>query len=241
VTRSVLAAATFLTRFPLGHGGVDARAVAAGTPYYPLMGGAVGAGAGGIGVALVSVLPLTVAAALVVAFAAVATGAIHLDALADTADAAGGRTRAERLRIMRDHSVGAFGATALALFVVVEVAAVGALLEEGVGAVLVFVAAFAASRAAAAPLAALFPYARDEEAVPAFVTYRRALAGVVVAVALCVPAGGGGLAAFAAATLVAAMSGIACRRWLAGVTGDTLGATVAVAEASALVVAVGVG
>jgi adenosylcobinamide-GDP ribazoletransferase len=165
---------------------------------------------------------------------------MHLDALADTADAVGGRTPADRLRIMRESSVGAFGATAVTLYVVIEVAAIAELLEDGVGSVPVFVAAFAASRAAAPPLAALLPYARAEEAVPAFVTGKRALAGVVVAGALCIPAGVGGVVVLAGTSVVTAASTVIYRRWLAGVTGDSLGATVAVAEASALVAAVAV-
>jgi adenosylcobinamide-GDP ribazoletransferase len=238
VTPGVVAAAAFLTRFPVGRATVDPRAVAAAAPYYPVVGAVLGAGAGGAGVALGFLLPSTLAAALVVALLAVATGGMHLDALADAADAAGGRTRAERLRIMRDHSVGAFGATAVALFVVVEVAAFAALLENEVRIALDIVAAFAASRAAAVGLAAVMPYARGEEGVPAFVTRRHAAAASVVAAALCVPAGVSGLAALAATATVAAASALACRRWLAGVTGDTLGATVALAEASALVAAV---
>jgi adenosylcobinamide-GDP ribazoletransferase len=224
----------------MGRATLDARTVAAAAPYYPVVGAAVGAGAAGVGVALGFLLPATLAAALVVALVAVATGGMHLDALADTADAAGGPTPAERLRIMRDHSVGAFGATAVTLFVVVEVAAVSALLEDEVRMALDVVAAFAASRAAAVGLAAAMPYARGEEGVPVFVTRQHAAAAIVVAAALCVPAGVSGLAALAATATVAAASALVCRRWFAGVTGDTLGATVALAEASALVAAVAV-
>ena len=44
---------------------------------------------------------------------AVLTGVLHLDALADTADALGAATRERALEIMRDHSIGAYGAVAL--------------------------------------------------------------------------------------------------------------------------------
>ena len=58
-------------------------------------------------------LPSLGAAALGLGVAALLTGALHLDALADTADALGGATRERRLEIMRDHAIGAFGAVAL--------------------------------------------------------------------------------------------------------------------------------
>jgi adenosylcobinamide-GDP ribazoletransferase len=235
VTRGLVAAVTFLTRFSLGDGRSDPLAVAAAAPYYPVVGGAIGGGAGILGLVLTSALPSTLSAAIVVAAVTVATGAIHVDALADTADAAGGRTPADRLRIMRDHAVGAFGATAIALFVAVEVAAISALLEDPADDLIGFVAAFAASRAAAAPVAALLPYAREGPAVPPLITGRRALAGVAVAAGLCLPAGVGGLAAFVAAAAVTAAAALVYRRWLGGVTGDALGATIALAEVLALV------
>jgi adenosylcobinamide-GDP ribazoletransferase len=240
MSRSLVAATTFLTRLPVGGDEVDTRAVAAAAPYYPVVGGAIGAAAGAAGAVLALILPHLVAGALVVALAVAATGAIHIDGLADTADAAGGRTPAERLRIMRDHSVGAFGATAVALFVVVEVAAISTLLEDGLAVAVVLLAVFAASRSAAAPLAALLPYARDKAGVPVFFTRRGALAGVVVAAILCAPAGLSGLAALGAAAVVVAAGAAFYRRWLGGITGDALGATVAVAEALALVAATAV-
>ena len=47
--------------------------------------------------------------------AVLVTGALHVDGLADTFDAAGGRSRERALEIMRDSRLGTFGASALAL------------------------------------------------------------------------------------------------------------------------------
>lgn len=70
---------------------------------------------------------------LVIATGAWATGALHLDVLADTADGlGGGRTREDALRIMRDHAVGAYGAIALALLLVLKIAALSELLAARV-------------------------------------------------------------------------------------------------------------
>ena len=66
---------------------------------------------------------------------------MHLDALADTADALGGSSRERALEIMRDHAVGAFGAVALVVVCLVDAAAIGALAEGGDAARLATVAA----------------------------------------------------------------------------------------------------
>ena len=70
-----------------------------------------------------------VAAGIALAVVVALTGALHVDALADTADAIGaGRARA--LEVMRDSRIGAFGAVAVALAVLVEAGAVGGLRER---------------------------------------------------------------------------------------------------------------
>ena len=91
--------------------------------------------------------------------AALLTGALHLDALADTADALGARTRERALEIMRDPRIGTFGVVALAVTVLVEADAVGSLAAAG-DAVAAFATAGALSRAVAAPVAVALPYAR---------------------------------------------------------------------------------
>ncbi len=59
-------------------------------------------------------LPPLVIGALVVAVAAMTTGALHEDGLADAADGLfGGRTPTRRQEIMRDSRIGSFGALAL--------------------------------------------------------------------------------------------------------------------------------
>ena len=55
------------------------------------------------------------AAAVTLAATLLLTGAMHEDGLADTADGLGGRTREQKLEIMRDSRIGTFGACALAI------------------------------------------------------------------------------------------------------------------------------
>jgi adenosylcobinamide-GDP ribazoletransferase len=184
-------------------------------------------------------LPTLVAGGLAVALAAVLTGAMHLDALADTADAFGGRTRERSLEIMRDHAVGAFGAVALVLACLVDAATVGALGATG-DAALVGLAAGAAGRAAILPLAFLLPYARPGGGQGRVLEGMRpgaVLVGVGLAIVLAVPAGLPGLAALGAGAVVSAILGLYWLRWLGGVTGDVLGATAKLVETATLVTA----
>ncbi len=123
------AAIGFLTRLPAGRNSAcDAKDVARSARWFPLVGGLLG----GISVAalwlLSRVFPPLVTAVLIVAIDAALTGAMHFDGLADTADGfGGGRTRADVLRIMRDHAIGSYGAIALILAITLKVATIATL------------------------------------------------------------------------------------------------------------------
>ncbi len=161
--RAAVAALAFLTRVPVGRRLVlDGGDVARAGPAFPLIGACLGAVVGGIAAGLASPLSPLLAAALAIGAGTLLTGALHLDALADTADALGGRSRERALEIMRDHAIGAYGAAAIALDLLVKAAAIAALARDGH--VLPFaIAAGALSRAVPVPLAAALPYARPGE------------------------------------------------------------------------------
>jgi len=240
VARGGLAAVGFLTRVPVRRR-LDARDVALGVPFFPLVGAAVGLVAGGAGVLLHPHVPALAAAGVVVGVELVLTGGMHVDALADTADAAGAHTRERALEIMRDPRIGSFGASALVVDLLVRAAAIAALLDTG-GAMTALVAAGALSRAAALPLAAGLPYARAEGGPGSVLSGRTswpaAAAGVAVGLGLSLVAGIDGLAAAGAAAGVALILALVFRRWLGGVTGDSLGAVTELAGTAALLVLV---
>jgi adenosylcobinamide-GDP ribazoletransferase len=171
----------------------------------------------------------------------VLTGGMHLDALADTADALGGWTRERRLAIMRDHAIGAFGAVALVLTLLLEASLLATLAVDG-NAWRAFAAAGACSRVSSLPLAAALPYAREEgqgAALARGIRWRDAAAGVAVAGGLALAAAGlAGLAALVATLGLVVLTGAFFRSWIGGVTGDTLGATVELAQLVGLVVLV---
>jgi adenosylcobinamide-GDP ribazoletransferase len=242
--RAAAGALTFLTRVPLGRTVVlDGSDVARGALLFPLVGAAVGALSGGAAVLLHPWLPSLPAAGIALGVAVLLTGAMHLDALADTFDAVGAPTRERALEIMRDSRLGAFGTTAIALDLLIKVGAVAALLDRD-GALPALIAAGAVSRAASTPLAALLPYPRAEGGPGSVLTGRVSRQAAAAAVSLAV-----GIAILAAGVTGAVMAGTAgvvaiCLaviylRWLGGATGDCLGAVTELAETAALVVAAG--
>src|SRR5439155_4972888 len=242
--RAVAAAITFQTRLPLGRriavGGDD---VARSGVAFPLVGAGVGAAVGGVAVALAPHLSPLVAAAIALAFGALLTGGLHLDALADTADALGARTRERALEIMRDHAIGAYGATGLGLDLLLK-AGVLAALDLRTRTIGVVAAAGAISRAGSVALAAALPYARAEGGTGVALTTGgriRAFVGATLAVGIALAAAGTMGAAMAGVALaVAVVAAFAFRAWLGGVTGDTLGAVVELTETAGLVTALAI-
>jgi adenosylcobinamide-GDP ribazoletransferase len=229
---SLRAAVGFLTRVPVGR--VEGADVARGAVAFPVVGAGIGAAAGGLALLVHPPLSPGVAAALAVATGTVLTGALHLDALADTADAVGAQTRERALEIMRDSRIGSFGAVALGLDLLLRVTVVAQLLGGSLLGPLI--AAGALSRGASVAVAAALPYAREGDGV---LDQRRSslaaggVAIVIAAVALRTDA----VAVIGSVAIVTVVLVALYRRWLGGVTGDTLGAASEIAELTALLVA----
>jgi adenosylcobinamide-GDP ribazoletransferase len=240
--RAAAAAASFLTRVPVGRlVALGPDDVARGAVLFPAVGAGMGALVGGVAVGLDSRLTLLLAAALAVAAEALVTGAIHLDALADTADGLGAPTKERALEVMREPAIGSFGATALGLDLLVKTAALAALLD-GPDPVLAALAAFALGRAAPLALSWALPYARPGGGTGASLAGPgRApwlAAGLVVGIGIAVGALGlRGLWLVAGAVAAVVLVGLVARRRFGGVTGDVLGAAVELATVLALVAA----
>ncbi len=166
----------------------------------------------------------------------VITGAMHEDGLADFADALGGRSREDRLRIMRDPGTGVFGVLALLILAVaIPVLSLVAIMQARglAAAMLALVSAHAVSRAGMVWQLASLPPARTEgqgaaAGRPGMGELRMALmiASFITAM-LLLPIWETMLLVGAA---LAALAGVALTGWLArrlvgGQTGDVLGAT----------------
>jgi adenosylcobinamide-GDP ribazoletransferase len=237
--RGFLGAVSFLTRIPVGIR-IDGDDVSRGGALFPLVGAGIGAVTGALADGLAGPLTAPLAAVIGVAASAVLTGALHLDALADTADALGASSRERALEIMRDHSIGAYGAVALVLGLGVKVAALAALAAHR-DALRFAVCAAAVARVVPVLLSAALPYARPGGGIGRALASTRPVRVVVaaaIAVAFCVWLGATPL--LAAAAGVALAVAVVSRRWLGGVTGDVLGAGAELAELAALVVAVAI-
>ncbi len=190
-------------------------------------------------------LPPLLAATLAVATLTALTGALHEDALADCADGfGGGRTRERKLAIMRDSAVGAFGATAIALSLLLRCSAIAAAVVQGCGGTAMIVAAVLSRAACFVPLAML-PPARAEgrgSAVAGLGRFRF-LAACVVALVVAgavTAAMQAGLVLALSATLAAALAALAMTelawRQIEGQTGDVAGAAQQAAEVAVLIV-----
>lgn len=237
--RGLAAAVAFLTRVPVGRSlALDAGDVARGGALFPLVGAGIGAVAGGLADGLAGSLGATLAAVLGVAAATALTGVLHLDGLADTADALGATSRERALEIMRDHAVGAYGTTALVLGLAAKIAALAALAGRG-DALRYAVCAAAVARLVPVVLSAWLPYARPGVGTGSALAgagWRRPLVALALAAGVC--AWLDALPMLAVGFVVAAVAGVATRRWLGGVTGDVLGAGAELTEIASLVAAV---
>ncbi|GAA4881439.1 adenosylcobinamide-GDP ribazoletransferase [Serinicoccus chungangensis] len=237
-------ATSFLTRVPLpAREGFD---LAGAAWAFPVVGAGVGAVVGTVAWSGHLLLPTLVAATLAVLAEVVLTGALHLDGLADCADGCGGHDRATRLRIMKDHAVGVYGAAAVVLALLLQVAAVHALLGalDGWGVVAVLAAVGAVSRSVMLPVALRLPSARPDGTAGPLVRGLRPrqvlLAGGLGAAStlLVWPVGVWvALGVLLAAVVTPLLVGVWADRMLGGATGDVLGATAVLTQVTGLLAA----
>ena len=234
-------AITFLTIAPIRV--VDrAQSLSRAAGWFPLVGAGIGAVAGGIGWLARPALGSTVAAVLTVAALVVSTGALHQDGLGDCADAVGARggDRNRRLEVMRDPSIGTFGALALALWLMLMVAALSGLSRTH--AFCAIVVATTLGRWAALLHAAASAPARHDGLGAGFTVSLWAMivpTGVAAAAALGIEGPGRGAAALAAVGAVSAFVTLGARSLFGGRTGDSLGAAVALAEVAVVLTLLG--
>ncbi len=194
----------------------------AGAVWYPVVGALIGLLA-----AAASLTPMGATMSIVVVV--LITGGLHEDGLADICDAVrAGRTRERMFEILKDSRIGAYGATAIALSILVRWHAMSRLSGDIWWK---FALAFAASRAAMVVLAAITPPAAPglgESFSTSLPKYAAPLAVLQVSAFLAWPA-----------LLAAAASVLLTRAWLmrrlGGITGDCLGFQCQATEAVVLV------
>jgi adenosylcobinamide-GDP ribazoletransferase len=232
--------------------GGSAPATPASVPWFPVVGAGLGGALGTLWWVLDEVMPPFVAASVVAAADLGLTGMLHFDGLIDAADGLLPHLdRDERLAVMAEPQVGAFGVTAACALLAMRVAALGSVGRRPLwDRVLLLSALLATSRATMALAALHLPYARKSgmasgygaaESPAGRAQPARTLSCLVAA---AVPALGlGAWHRRAAPAVLAAEAGAAgavfalARRKLGGYTGDVLGAAGVVAETAGLIVA----
>lgn len=234
---SLITAFQFLTTLPpVVRRSPTTRELGRAVGWYPLVGLTLGAGLYGLRLVTVRFLPPPVVAAAVLTAWIGLSGALHFDGLLDTCDGVfGGRTPEERMAIMRDSRVGAFGMaggallllTKYAAFTVLPARATALFLAPSLGRWAMVLAMFG------------FPYGREQglgrDIKDNLGRHDVILAsGVALVGALLV--GQAGLAALGITAASVLLLATYLTRRLPGLTGDTYGALCEVVEMVVLVI-----
>ena len=242
--RDCCVAGMFLTQlpFPPVKGAEKKGRLGAAGRAFPLVGALVGliAGAALMAAAALNLHPLA-CAFVALAVAALVTGALHEDGLADVADGfGGGGTEAAKLKLMRDSRIGTFGVLAVIFSVGIRAGVLGGLPGPGMAAAALIAAAALSRGLLPAALYYMTPARKSGLAVKAGPPdqegwVKAALLGGLAGFLFLGPWGGllALLAAFAAAGFVAWLA----NRQIGGVTGDVLGAQQQAAEVAVLIAA----
>lgn len=228
---AVLSALAFLTVVGRGHPPNDRT-----LRWFPVVGALLGATVAASFAGAQRLWTMPVAAGLALAVDAAATGLLHIDGLADSADGLlPHMDRERRLVVMRAPDTGAFAVGVVVLVIVMR----WATLASGVSPWTV-AALWCASRSVVAAVPTVVSYARPEGLASPFIVGARwwtALALVPAGVLGWWAQGWRGMAAvFAVVAGVSLVVGRA-KRCLGGFTGDVLGAAIVVGETAGLLVA----
>ncbi len=241
----IKASIVFCTRLPLLRGTpIAGGALAKAAWAFPIAGLVVGLiGAVVYALAHRAGLPPWPAAALAVASTLVATGCLHEDGLADTVDGfGGGKSREQKLDIMRDSRIGVYGVCALAIALLLRVGVLASL-PNGHAVVWALIASHGAARATMPALMLLLPPARSDGL--AYEAGRPSSDGVAVAAILGLVILAIGLHPWRGfMALIVLVAVVVLTAWLSssqieGQTGDVLGALEQASEIAVLLVALG--
>jgi len=226
--RGLVTAFRTLTIFPVP--GREASNHSAALPFFPVVGFTLG-----LLLWLVSLIdrlisgngwPMGIALAILLA-SIVSTGALHLDGLADFADAVGGGwDRENRLNIMKDTHLGVFGGIAVLLALLCKWLAFSKLLTIGSTVWIILITML--SRTMQVNLAVRLDYARSEVGTASSLVRQASphhrVAAFLPTVVVAGIFGPFGLAVLALAEIITWGYGSWCRKNFGGVTGDLLGA-----------------
>ena len=225
--RGFLVGLQFLTHIPIRMEQPRTRDIAQSYYFYPIIGLLIGLAAALLRHVLVAVFSPAFAIVLVLAFLVWISGGLHEDGLADVADGMGGGWTAEqRLQIMKDSRIGAFGAAMLVLAILAKYAALTSIDSTRLDAAIVSGQVLA--RWAFLPMGFFNRPAREGlgaefmKGLSATAVVSSTVLSIAAVVWLCKARG---TLALAAAALIVVLTSVYFRRRIGGINGDCFGAT----------------
>lgn len=222
------AAWTFLTIISLGRRprSTQDQELARSLVVFPLVGLVLGAVLAGASLALDRFFPHAVVVVVVVVLSVWITGGLHLDGVADTADACGAPSRDDALRIMKGSMIGTYGSLALLSVLGLKIAGLATLPPRALAPALLAMPVL--GRWALVHATVGRSYARDQGTAKTFVeNASRATWLAATATTIAIAGAVMGVAGLAACGVVWVGVTLYVRwvtKWLGGVTGDTIGA-----------------
>lgn len=226
--KSIFLSIQLLTVIPIKFiGRAEPDELGRSTAFFPIVGAIQGLLLVVSNIILKEFLPHDIVDAMLLVIIIFTNGGFHLDGFADTIDGiAGGNTREERLKIMRDSQIGAIGVAALIMLILIKFLAVNNLPEASKNILLFLFPVF--GRWAIVPMAYLGDYAREGEGVgKAFADYtgkREVIIATAITIVLSAALLGiTGLLYIAGALLFTYRAVLFFKKRLGGVTGDVFG------------------
>lgn len=234
----LLAALQFLTILPVKRDFTNEQ-IGRATFWFPVVGIIIGLILLGLNYVFRLILPGSLVNILLLAALVILSGGLHLDGLADTIDGmVGRRTPERRLEIMRDSHIGGIGATALALFLILEYVSLNSIPEKWISFTLL--TAPTVSRWAMVNAIYSYPYARQSGLGTPFkqsVKWQQlSIATLIMLLVTILLFRVAGLIIIAVTWLIVTLAAFYFKHQLNGLTGDTYGAINEIAFTSVLLV-----
>ena len=204
--------------------------------YFPIVGFLIGLFLAAIAYISAFLPPLVIGILILVTWTVI-TGGIHLDGFADTCDGFyGNRHKEDVLKIMRDSRIGTMGATGIMMLLLFKFAILSSIRSDDLWKVLIITVVFA--RWSQVFACSTSEYAREEGKAKYFLKYAKKtdmfIGALFIVILNWFLMGVKGIILFALllATIFSFIQYV--KRKIGGMTGDTIGATNEIAEASAL-------
>ena len=221
----------FLTRIPAPEVDYTDKSLADSVPFYGWVGVIIGLLIGGS----VTLLhpPALLGAAISIVLLQWLSGGLHLDGLADCADAwVGGRDVGHTLAIMKDPHIGAMGTATLICTLLLQFSAV-AEIDQHIKFIFVLICTCSFARSAAAWLLITTPYVRPNglgepltrASAKLMLIHNSVQVAILAALAAKIV-----LISVVSVAIIFLIGRAACIKRIGGITGDTLGALIVLAE-----------